>query len=210
MYLDAELETNLKDKLLLCAINEFAEKGFDGARIENIVIAAGCSKQTVYHHYGNKENLFIAVIEYSWEHIRSKELMVDLVKGEPVQNLGRIIDFTWDYYLKYPWYLKIVNSENQSKGVHLKKSKLIGGINSGHISLMERIIKEGQEMNLFRDDIDPVQVNISIAALGFFYLINQHTLSHIYKMQMTTKESLDRRHSIIKDTILRWVCINID
>lgn len=75
---------------------------------------------------------------------------------------------------------------------------------------MEDIIKEGQKMKLFREDIDPVQVNISIAALGFFYLINQHTLSHIYHIQMTTNENLAKRHSIIKDTILRWVCIDVE
>ena len=54
MYLDTSNVQSLKEKLLLCAVNEFAEYGYEGARVDNIVKAAECSKQTVYHHFGNK------------------------------------------------------------------------------------------------------------------------------------------------------------
>ncbi len=47
MYLDTSNVQSLKEKLLLCAVNEFAEYGYEGARVDNIVKAAGCSKQTV-------------------------------------------------------------------------------------------------------------------------------------------------------------------
>ena len=59
MYLDTSNVQSLKEKLLLCAVNEFAEYGYEGARVDNIVKAAGCSKQTVYHHFGNKENYLL-------------------------------------------------------------------------------------------------------------------------------------------------------
>ena len=49
MYLDTSNVQSLKEKLLLCAVNEFAEYGYEGARVDNIVKAAGCSKQTVYY-----------------------------------------------------------------------------------------------------------------------------------------------------------------
>ena len=73
MYLDTSNVQSLKEKLLLCAVNEFAEYGYEGARVDNIVKAAGCSKQTVYHHFGNKENLFIEVLEYTPNDIRQKK-----------------------------------------------------------------------------------------------------------------------------------------
>lgn len=73
MYLDTSNVQSLKEKLLLCAVNEFAEYGYEGARVDNIVKAAGCSKQTVYHHFGNKENLFIEVLEYTRNDIRQKK-----------------------------------------------------------------------------------------------------------------------------------------
>mgnify|MGYP000547403108 CR=1 FL=1 len=72
MYIDTSNVQSLKEKLLLCAVNEFAEYGYEGARVDNIVKAAGCSKQTVYHHFGNKENLFIEVLEYNLERYSTK------------------------------------------------------------------------------------------------------------------------------------------
>lgn len=78
MYLDTSNAQSLKEKLLLSAVNEFAEYGYEGARVDNIVKAADCSKQTVYHHFGNKENLFIEVLEYIWNDIRQKEKNLDV------------------------------------------------------------------------------------------------------------------------------------
>ncbi|MCV5720761.1 TetR/AcrR family transcriptional regulator, partial [Escherichia coli] len=84
---------SLKEKLLLCAINEFAEYGYEGARVDNIVKAAGCSKQTVYHHFGNKENLFIEVLEYTCNDIRQKEKDLDFTGLNPLQSIEKFIDF---------------------------------------------------------------------------------------------------------------------
>jgi hypothetical protein len=41
---------------------------------------------------------------------------------------------------------------------------------------MESLLDEGKKYNIFKPGIDPLQVNINIAALGGYYLINQHTL----------------------------------
>ncbi|HAL7547577.1 TPA: transcriptional regulator, partial [Escherichia coli] len=41
---------------------------------------------------------------------------------------------------------------------------------------MESLLDEGKKHNIFKPDIDPLQVYINIAALGGYYLINQHTL----------------------------------
>lgn len=37
-----------------------------------------------------------------------------------------------------------------------------------------------------KPDIDPLQVNINIAALGGYYLINQHTLGLVYHISMVS------------------------
>ena len=171
MYLDTSNVQSLKEKLLLCAVNEFAEYGYEGARVDNIVKAAGCSKQTVYHHFGNKENLFIEVLEYTW-------------------------------------FLKIVHSENQSKGVHYAKSQRLLEINHAHLQLMESLLDEGKKHNIFKPDIDPLQVNINIAALGGYYLINQHTLGLVYHISMVSPQALEARRKVIKETILSWLLVD--
>ena len=208
MYLDTSNVQSLKEKLLLCAVNEFAEYGYEGARVDNIVKAAGCSKQTVYHHFGNKENLFIEVLEYTWNDIRQKEKALDFSDLPPQKAIEKIIDFTWDYYIYNPWFLKIVHSENQSKGVHYAKSQRLLEINHAHLQLMESLLDEGKKNNIFKPDIDPLQVNINIAALGGYYLINQHTLGLVYHISMVSPQALEARRKVIKETILSWLLVD--
>ncbi|HIE7634504.1 TetR/AcrR family transcriptional regulator [Salmonella enterica] len=208
MYIDTSNAQSLKEKLLLCAVNEFAEYGYEGARVDNVVKAADCSKQTVYHHFGNKENLFIEVLEYTWNDIRQKEKALDVSGLSPAQAIEKIIDFTWDYYIANPWFLNIVHSENQSKGVHYAKSKRLPEINYSHLELMASLLEKGKALNIFKQDIDPLQVNINIAALGGYYLINQHTLGLVYHISMVSPQALEARRKVIKETIMSWLLID--
>ena len=54
-----------KARILEAAVNEFAEFGLAGARVDRIAAAAGCNKNLIYIHFGNKDALFTAVIEHN-------------------------------------------------------------------------------------------------------------------------------------------------
>lgn len=47
-----------KAKLLDAAIAEFSERGFSGARIEQISKMSGCNRERIYYYFGNKNRLF--------------------------------------------------------------------------------------------------------------------------------------------------------
>lgn len=49
---------SVKDRLLASAIRAFSERGFYGARIEDIVAGAGVNVRMIYHYYGSKEGLY--------------------------------------------------------------------------------------------------------------------------------------------------------
>ena len=48
-------------RLIETARLEFAEKGLAGVRMEELAREAGITKQLIYHYYGSKEGLFVAV-----------------------------------------------------------------------------------------------------------------------------------------------------
>ncbi|TWX38486.1 TetR/AcrR family transcriptional regulator [Frigoribacterium sp. ACAM 257] len=56
-------------RILAAATAEFAEHGLAGARVDRIAAAAGCSKERLYAHYGDKESLFTAVLNASFAHL---------------------------------------------------------------------------------------------------------------------------------------------
>ena len=52
-----------RSRILDAALEEFAEKGYAGARVEAIARRAGLNKQLISHHFGGKEGLYEAVMD---------------------------------------------------------------------------------------------------------------------------------------------------
>jgi hypothetical protein len=50
-----------------------------------------------------------------------------------------------------------------------------------------------------------MQLNITMSALGFFYLINQSTLSIIYQQDLKRPEALATRRKVMRETIACWL-----
>jgi len=55
-------------RILAAAHAEFAQHGFDGARVDRIAALAGINKRMLYHYFGNKDVLFRVVLEENYAH----------------------------------------------------------------------------------------------------------------------------------------------
>jgi AcrR family transcriptional regulator len=173
-----------QERILKAATEEFARYGLGGARVDRIAARAGANKRMLYYYYGNKEDLFLAVLEASYARIRRAELGLHLEDLDPAQGVRRLVEFTWDYYLKHPEFLTLLNSENLHRARHLKRSRDIAAMHSPLIALLRDLLLRGERAGRFRKGVDPVQLYISIAALGYFYLSNRHTLSTIFERDL--------------------------
>ena len=54
--------------------------GLGGARVDRIAERAGANKRLIYYYFGNKESLFLAVLEVAYEHIRREEQRLHLTR----------------------------------------------------------------------------------------------------------------------------------
>ena len=70
---------NTRKKLLSAARREFAKSGLAGARVDEIAARAGVNKQLLYHYFGDKDALYLAVLEWVYEEIRAQERKLNLV-----------------------------------------------------------------------------------------------------------------------------------
>jgi AcrR family transcriptional regulator len=52
-----------RDKILQAALEVFAQKGYHRALVDDIVRTSRTSKGAVYHHFTNKEALFLALVD---------------------------------------------------------------------------------------------------------------------------------------------------
>lgn len=167
-------------RILDAATVEFARNGLGGARVDRIAAAAGTNKRMLYYYFGNKVALFTAVLEAAYERIRAAEVGLSLLDAPPAEGIRRLIAFTWDYYIEHPEFLALLNTENLYQAQHLKGSAKIRSLNSPLIATLREILRRGRRSGAFRVEPDALQLYISIAALAYFYLSNNHTLSAVF------------------------------
>jgi len=161
--------------------------------VDRIAARAGANKRMLYYYFGNKDDLFLAVLEASYAQIRSAEQTLELDHLQPRAALERLVAFTWDYFLAHPEFLTLLNSENLHKGRHVTRSWRVREMHSPLVAMLERILKRGEKAGVFRRGVDPVQLYISIASEGYFYLSNRYTLSAIFGRDLMTKAALATR-----------------
>jgi AcrR family transcriptional regulator len=180
-------------RILEAAKQEFASHGLAGARVDRIAAKAGANKRMLYYHVGKKDDLYLAVLEGAYEQIRVEERGLDLEHLDPPKAIERLISFTWNYFLRNPEFLALLNTENLAKARHLKRSTKVKSMHSPFVEMIRTVVIRGVESGDFLVSVDPVQLYISIAALSFFYLSNSATLSVIFGRDLLKKEARDER-----------------
>lgn len=191
-----------KSKILAAAWHEFAQKGFAGGRVDAIAERSGANKRMIYHYYGDKEGLFVAVLEAAYDRARSAEQALDLEHMAPDAAMRRMIEFTFDSFVKDRSFIQLLNNENLYKARHLKKSTRVPRMHSPLIGMIDDILRRGAASGTFRGGVDARQLWISIAALGYFYFSNIHTLSTIFGRDLADAGSVGERRAHVVDLVM--------
>jgi AcrR family transcriptional regulator len=192
-------------RILEAARTEFARRGLGGARVDQITARAGSNKRMIYYYFGNKEALFLAALESAYADIREAEQSLKLTDLAPAKGMRRLVRFTWEYYLAHPEFITLLNSENLHRARHLKKSNQIRALHSPLVALLEGLLRRGQRDGVFRRGVDAVQLYISIAALGYFYLSNSYTLSTIFGRDLMQARALEQRLAHMTGVVLGYL-----
>ncbi len=188
--------------ILTAATREFSTHGFGGGRVDRIAARAGVNKRMIYHYYGDKRGLYLAVLEHAYEKERSAEQKLALDALEPEEAMRRLVEYTFDSFVKDRSFIKLLNDENLHKGAHLKRSRQIAEMHSPLIAIVQGILERGAETGVFRRDADPMQTWISIAAVSYFYFSNLYTLSTIFRRDFDAPAERTARRRHVVDLIL--------
>jgi AcrR family transcriptional regulator len=183
-----------KARILAAARAEFAKLGLRGAKTRTIADNSDSNKRMIYEYFGSKDGLFDAVLESAWQDIRTAEQRLHLADMEPMEAMRTLTRFTWDYYIKNPHFIALVNSENLHRAIHLKKRQdRIGEMQAHMVEMVSEILNKGVKSGAFRPGIDPIQLVITIAAINYYYLSNQYTGSVVYGFNLVSPKALKER-----------------
>lgn len=197
-------------RILAAATAEFAAKGLDGARVDEIARRSGVNKNMLYHYFGSKEDLFVATLETVYGNLRRRHGDISIRGLEPVEGMRKLISSTFEAFVEMPEIISLMNTENLHRARHIRRSEKIRQMYNPLLETISELLRRGQASGSFRNGIDPIDLYISISALGYHYLSNQHTFSEIFGTDLTAKERLRQRHDHIIDVILSYCAVRPD
>lgn len=194
-----------RQDIIEVATREFAQNGLSGARVDEIAAKTGSSKRMIYYYFGDKEGLYLAVLEEAYRKVRTTEAQLDLEHLRPADALRRLVEFTFDHHHSNEAFIRLVMIENIHHGEYLARSKTIQDLNVSAIGELERVYSRGLEEGIFRKGLTAIELHWQISALCFFSVSNRATFSQIFRVDLASKKALAVLRAHVVDMVLRNV-----
>ncbi|TCT10487.1 TetR family transcriptional regulator [Paralcaligenes ureilyticus] len=195
-----------RERILSMAYKEFAVRGYDGARIDAIVARCKISKNLLYHYFSGKEALFIEVMERAYGAMRERQNELALPGEDPIADMRTLVIQTVQHFIDQPEFIQLLSTENLYKAKHIKKSQKITAMFNPLKSALDNILEKGKHKGVFRQDVDWIDLYISISGLGAYCISNRHTLSYVLGTDLGTPERTASRLKHIPDMVLSYLC----
>lgn len=194
-----------KETILKTGCAEFSQHGLTGARIDRIANRSGCNIRMIYHYYGSKEGLYIAVLEDTYRRIRSLERQLDLAHMDPVEGMRKLVDFTFTYLLENPDFARLIRNENLQEGAYLRKSRVVPETTLPLLTALEDLLARGQAGGQFPRLVDPIQLYVTILSLCLTHISNRHTLSIMFQRDLAASDWLEARREHAIEVVITYL-----
>ncbi len=175
---DTIISSSGEQAILEAAEKLFAEKGFDAVSMSAIALLANTSKPNIYHHFKNKNALYLAIVKKA---VSRTTALLDAIEQAPGTFAQHLVDFSSG---------QLNNMlENQQSTQLVLREALSGGSERGreiarHVfrdvfSRLIGLIEKGQHKDEFRKDIDPTLAAFMIISLNSFFFQSKPVMQHI-------------------------------
>ncbi|MBI1203280.1 MAG: TetR family transcriptional regulator [Rhodopseudomonas sp.] len=192
-------------RILDAAMEEFAVRGMPDARIEDVALRADTNRRMIYYYFGSKEGLYLAALEAVYAGLMNEERKIDVETLDPVEAIEELVRLKIDHYTTNPKFIAFLNMENLYRARYLKNSKRLADFKAPFTKIIARVLERGQRLGIFRADVDPVDLYISICALGYLYFSNQYTLGVIFGRDMIAPKLLKQRKTSICEMVISYL-----
>ena len=194
-----------KAEILAVSAREFADKGYDGARVDEIAAKTRTTKRMIYYYFGGKEQLFVEVLERAYTVIRAIEQELDVEHLDPIDALRRLAELTFDHHESHPDFVRLVSIENIHRAEHIARSTELAGLANPALDVLTRILDRGRAAGYFRDDVDALDVHMAISAFCVFRIANRHTFHAIFERDMLDPARRDHHRRMVGDLLVSYL-----
>src|SRR5919198_3573771 len=139
-------------EILAVATHEFAQRGYSGARVDEIAARTRTTKRMIYYYFGGKQGLYIAVLERAYAQIRAAEQTLDVAHLDPIAAMRKLAELTFDHHEAHPDFIRLVSIENIHRAEHIAQSSALSGLANPALEVLTRILERGRTAGEFRAD----------------------------------------------------------
>ncbi|MFH1454016.1 MAG: TetR/AcrR family transcriptional regulator [Armatimonadota bacterium] len=175
-------DVNTHKNILVSAERIFAQKGYNGAGVQQIAEDAKVNKAMIFYYFKSKENLYLSIILEAQKEMSERVEEVSKLDIAPVDKIKELAKVFTDMFFNKTNLFKILLKEMGGfrDGPSLMNSEYIKKINGS----MEDIIKQGIEAGEFRN-IDP-----GMAVMSFIGIIKTLFAQQFFTGKKLSKEDI--------------------
>lgn len=198
-----------KEAILFAAEHEFAEKGFYGARVDEIAAKANINKRMIYQYFGNKETLYRTVLIIVYSRLGKREINLLSENLTSIEAVRKVISLYFEFLKDNPTYVNLILWENLNKGKYIKDIDFTP-IKQSTFHLLRRVIEKGKQEGVFKKDVDSEQFILSLLTFSFSYFSNRYTLSQLLSLNLDDEMNIKRRTEHVIEVFLAYLCQDYD
>lgn len=197
------MDIDTREKLIFAATPLFAYKGFAAVSIRELAEAAGVNVAAISYHFGGKEALYHAVLEYQFEQIAQALEQVNLLQQlYPEERLEVYAKSIVRIHAQRPFLIRFMHSElpNPTKSFETVVTKYISRV----FAFINTVLCDGIAAGSFNPDLNTGFAALSLAGILNFYFIGRPLVKEILPMSsMDDGAYIDQAFSIFMEGIRR-------
>jgi TetR/AcrR family transcriptional regulator len=169
---------NAEDKILEAARQVFHQKGFNGARMQEIADLAGINKALLHYYFRNKESLFDKVFNETFSQLASKMTEIFLSEMTLMSKVEIFVNFYLNFISRHSYVVHFIINALYEKPERLRD--IITKQNVSPNLFLEQIRKQlREEMGL---EIDPLHIYVNILGLVIFPIVAKPLIQSIFSL----------------------------
>ncbi len=198
-------------RILDAAAGEFADKGYDGARMEAIARRAGVNKALLYYHVGDKPALYQEVLDRVFADMAAGVTVATATAQEPATRLRRLITTIGGHIGRHNHFAPIMMREIAGGATRLSDDNRKAMLSI--VRTLNDILHEGQARKLFRPS-DALITHILIIGSMMFYSagepLRRQLAGELNNLNQNAETAIDQVAEQVANMILAAVSVTTD
>lgn len=204
---DVSQRSDTPERILLAAADLFAERGYEAVSMNDIARQAGVSKANVFHHYTNKNDLYLSVVRRACTHSRERLTGLGSPQGTLSERFNTFARSMLGDMLEQAQVTRIILRELLLDGEQ-RGPELAERVFGDNFATLVAVLKEGQKQDVLRRDLDPAMVATLLIGANVFFFEARDVLRHFRDVSFADEpESYSR---MLADILLKGILAGPD